>query len=119
MVQNLKMLEEASRNKDLDAEANGSDEARRLGLRFRLRDGLLYYTSFERLCIPNAASVYEDRRMSISLFRWVMLFMTEQATSKFQAESVHIVQSFIITGLVPQLLLTVFHSNRWPTRKLQ
>lgn len=53
MVQNLKMLEEASRNKDLDAEANGSDEARRLGLRFRLRDGLLYYTNFERLCIPN------------------------------------------------------------------
>jgi hypothetical protein len=57
--------------------------------------------------------------MSISLFRRVLLFMTEQATSKFQAESVHIVQSFIITGLVPQLLLTVFHSNRCPTRKLQ
>lgn len=79
-----------------------------------------YVTNIEIQSIDEpATNVYEDRRMSISLFRRVLLFISEQATSKFQAKFVHIVQFFIIIELVLQLLLIVFHFNRRPTRKLQ
>ena len=45
-------------SQDPDNPAGDQNEERRIGLRFKLKDGLIYYINFddgrERLCIPNS-----------------------------------------------------------------